>query len=85
VEDTFAAGVGERVWMMGGADGVRSRRGDYCAQKFLFATLAMLVAIFILGTHTGRASIGLHPRSTKLVFMTCRCRARSAVRLVLTA
>jgi hypothetical protein len=40
-----------------------------CMQKFAFATLAMLIAIFMLATHTQRANLGLLPSSSKFVNM----------------
>ena len=40
-----------------------------CVQKFAFATLAVLIAISMLATHTWRANVGPPPSTSKFVNM----------------
>jgi hypothetical protein len=56
-------------WMVGRASGVRSCRRVSCVQKLPLATLAMLMAISILATHTWRAIVGLQQSVLKFVFV----------------
>ncbi len=69
VGETFAEGVGEHFWMAGSAIWVQSRQRDSYVQKLPFATLAMLIAISILATHTWHAIVGPRPSLAKSIFM----------------
>ncbi len=62
-------GTGGDCWLEGKANGMRNCHKVSCMQKFPFATLAMLIAISMLATHTWCAIVGLHPSSSKFVDM----------------
>ena len=49
------------------ADGMFNWRKVSCKQKFAFATLAMLIAISMLATHTWCANVGPLPSTSKFV------------------
>jgi hypothetical protein len=56
-------------WVGGKASGVCNCCKVSCVQNLPFATLAALIAISMLATHTWRASVGPHPSSSKFVDM----------------
>ncbi len=55
--------------VFGMTDGMFNWHKVSCKQKFAFATLAMLIAIFMLATHTWRANVGPLPSTSKFVNM----------------
>ena len=55
--------------VFGTTDGMFNWRKVSCEQKFAFATLAMLIAISMLATHTWHANVGLLPSTSKFVNM----------------
>jgi hypothetical protein len=57
------------VCVFGTMDGMFNWRKVCCVQKFAFATLAMLMAISMLATHTWRANVGPLPSTSKFVTM----------------
>jgi hypothetical protein len=56
-------------WIVGRVSGVHSYHRVLCLQKLPLATLAMLIAISMLATHTWRAIVGPQLSSLKFVFM----------------
>ncbi len=62
VEGTVGCGC-----VFGTRDGMFNRRKVSCKQKFAFATLATLIAISMLATHTWRANVGPLPSTSKFV------------------
>ena len=56
-------------WVGGKASGVRNFCKVSCVQNLPFVTLAVLIAISMLATHTWHASVGLRPSSLKFVDM----------------
>jgi hypothetical protein len=69
VGETFAGGVGEHLWMTGNTILVQSRWRDSFVQKLHVATLATLIAISMLATHTWHAIFGPRPSLVKSIFM----------------
>jgi hypothetical protein len=61
--------TGGDCWLEGKAIGMRNCCKVSCVRKFPFATLATLIAISILATHTWCAIVGPHPSSSKFVDM----------------
>ncbi len=55
--------------VFGMTDGIFNWHKVSCKQKFAFATLATLIAISMLATHTWCANIGLLPGTSKFVNM----------------
>ena len=62
-------GTGGDCWLEGKAIGMCNCCKVSCVQKFPFATLAMLIAISMLVTHTWHAIVGLRPSSSKFADM----------------
>ncbi len=64
---TQEIGTGGDCWLEGKAIGMGNCCKVSCVQKFPFVTLATLIAISMLATHTRRATIGLRPSLSKFV------------------
>ncbi len=66
---TQEIGTGGDCWLEGKSIGMRNCCKVSCVQKFPFATLAMLIAISMLATHTWRAIVGPRQSLSKFVDM----------------
>ncbi len=66
---TSERGTGGDGWVGGKANGIRNCCKVLSVENLPFATLAVLIAISMLATHTWRASVGPRPSSSKFVDM----------------
>ncbi len=70
-------------WVGGKASGIRNCCKVSCVQKLPFATLAMLIAISMLATHTWHASVGPCPSLSKICGQVMSMSAKECTALCL--